>query len=705
MVKTSWFRVPLIVALLAASPAWAQGQAEPVVTGSGQQSNQASLTATALPDIVEFVFHSQQTEVLPGGSAEHADGWNCDGKLSSADQVGRMAVVSTHYQNGCYTDGQYNHREYRVDRGLVTGKGGTSYEGYRLHGPNVRASKFLGSRHFVFYRFAVKQDYSLYELESGNVVKRGEVPASQTNPDAFVRVEIELSSLSAAKVYFFAPSSQPQSPLTRIGPHAEGARLKRTALGDAFLYRYKVVGTPFDTGTGFDEGPGTFANTYSYPRQFFMTNVRDNNLAIIWQDKKTMSVQVTLVGEQRRSTATRMVANADRSILAAATSDGHSVVFLLFVGAGDGEAQNLARTARLMRMDLYTGATSQVALDTSKNGLDITTFGTRNVGSMAYASGQLGLIISRTKHRSDDGLNHQGGISAVFDASTLALLQNHGQTSGHSFESVLEASTQDGFVGVDLGDNYPRGLHLHRFDAKRRDSAVVYTFKTEHGAHAANPAGRTFPKYSQISGNGTTRFKWSNDNRTYTELGGVVEDLDGYTVVFSGEGHAGRSLDNSRTGAELNDSRNLALVRVGLDFGEYSSAGNVVSDALVLTQGIAETGGFYTFNGDWAAQRNTGVVWLTNYKDPKLSNASRVKAIGVSGGILILWEEWTPSSYRTTHGMKVDVFGKVLAGPVTLGPMVRLGRRDEVWVQGNDVYTVVGNGPNQTLDLVMLRIK
>ena len=130
-------------------------------------------------------------------------------------------------------------------------------------------------------------------------------------------------------------------------------------------------------------------------------------------------------------------------------------------------------------------------LDTSAVGLNVISFnGTLpNVASLEYLNGRLGLILGRKMHKSGDGLNHQGAIGVVFDASTLAVERNWGQTSGHSFESVLTTNGSGEFLGVDLGDNYPRGVHLHKFDASNKRSRVVSTFKTLHGTSSSRYGG------------------------------------------------------------------------------------------------------------------------------------------------------------------------------------------------------------------------
>jgi hypothetical protein len=63
-----------------------------------------------------------------------------------------------------------------------------------------------------------------------------------------------------------------------------------------------------------------------------------------------------------------------------------------------------------------------------------------------------------------DGLNHQSAYVAVISTSTLKPIIQHGQTSSHSFANSLIAKKGGGFMGIDLGDNYPRGINHWTFD-------------------------------------------------------------------------------------------------------------------------------------------------------------------------------------------------------------------------------------------------
>jgi hypothetical protein len=396
--------------------------------------------------------------------------------------------------------------------------------------------------------------------------------------------------------------------------------------------------------------------------------------------------------------------------LAAATQDGKGNIYYLSIEKGDGAKRNRARKVRVYKVRPAGKLVKKRSLDASKKGLNIISFGSRynlpDVASMRYSQGKLGLMIGRTMLRSADGLNHQGGIALVLDAASLKLVKNHGQTSGHSFENVLVVDSRGNFAGIDLGDNYPRGVQIHVFDAGKKHSRVVYTFKTKHGTQSKSPAGRKYKLYSQISNHGKKYYRWSNDNRTYTELGGLVPGKSGYAVIFAGEAYKGRALANQRSRNNLNDPRNIGFLRVRPDIRQIKGAGNVESDKLILSKGAAEKGGFYTFGGTWSKQRNTGVIWLTGYSKRNRENASRVKAVGLRNDTaLLIWEKWTPDRYVETHAMKIDRNGKILKGPVALGSQVRLNRRGDAWAIGNKVYLLAGDSVTKSLELIVLKMK
>lgn len=100
---------------------------------------------------------------------------------------------------------------------------------------------------------------------------------------------------------------------------------------------------------------------------------------------------------------------------------------------------------------------------------------------MAVSGKSIAVITSRKMTQSDDGLNHQGCFLVIVDTDTLKISKKHGQTSSHSFANSVIVRSDGRFSGMDLGDNYPRGINCWNFDDKALNSKLVYCFKTYHG--------------------------------------------------------------------------------------------------------------------------------------------------------------------------------------------------------------------------------
>jgi len=329
------------------------------------------------------------------------------------------------------------------------------------------------------------------------------------------------------------------------------------------------------------------------------------------------------------------------------------------------------------------------ALDVSRQGVNIWRFhsGALRSASMRVSKGLLGMILPRQMHKSGDGLRHQGAIALAFRTKDLSLVRNHGQTSGHSMANSLTLNKKGQFLGVDLGDNYPRGVHLHTFDKASRTSRLVFTFKTAHATRARNGS----PLYEEISGNGKTFYKWSNDNAVYTELGGVVEGKRGYTVVFATDrAPDGRVLDNARAFRGCLDPRNLALVHVVKAFGKAPGGSQIADDLMVSLprKPQAETGGYFDFGGRWRKQRVVGVTWLTDYREREAAHAPQLLP-RADGNLLILWEkQGVPGGLR---GMVVEPDGEVVTPEFSLGFQTSLNRQDRVLTTRRRTYLLAGD--------------
>ena len=660
------------------------------------QSNSGFKT---VPPLRAFSFQSLESKVIPGNSTEQAVGFNCGSPLNAADKIGSLALLSIFSQNGCYTDGQYNHRNFPVQRGVLKDASGlTSFMAYMISEPTKKAAQFLASEHIVHFQFPTAEAYVVCSFDSASKVIRkvADVPAAQVNTNQFIKIPaLNASSIKGSVTYVFIPARLSYSVFTSLATGIEGATIRNDTFANVRKFRYTISGQIFDTTSGYTSGPGSWENQYGVNRQFYVVAKPTGELGAVWQDKTSQSIKVTWIGAS--SYISPALKNSRSEILAAATSDASGNLYYLTIQDGNG-APSTSRKVTLYKAKSDGTAITSVILDGTAASLDMLEF--FKSACLRYANGTLGLLLGRQMHN-----GHQGGIAVVFDAATLRILKHQGQTSSHSFGNVLTVNSQTEFVGIDLGDNYPRGINLHRFTKTTRQSTMVYTFKTQHATTAAGPGKKTFPKYDEISTSSKSYYKWSNDNNTYTELGGIAEHTSGYSIVFAGEPDSlKKSINNTRVGNLVNDARNIGLVKVVRSF--KNTGGNTVLDANILTTGLTETGGFYTFGGDWSAQRNKGVVWLTSYSNSAVANASRVKAVSIGENrILVLWESWTPTSYINTHAVIVDSLGKIIIPAVALGAHVRLGRTDDPFVIGKTVYIASGNRLENKLELIEIATK
>ncbi len=396
-------------------------------------------------------------------------------------------------------------------------------------------------------------------------------------------------------------------------------------------------------------------------RLILVANPARGEAGVLWQSEATRQVRVTWVTPSLEENRTVTLRGMEGGMLAAGTADPQGNVYYMMIEPSNGRNDTTLATRLYM-----ASAEGETSVDASAEGLNVTDYGGRWVGSMAFSKDALCMILPRRMHRSEDTLQHQGGVAATFGAD-LAPFQVLGQTSGHSFGNLLTVDSRGEFIGLDLGDNFPRGLNMHRIAKGSLESSVIFTYKT---AHATKP-GEDYPAYPEISGNGRTYYKWSNDNNTYSELGGVVEGKTCFVVVFSTDrSPEGKVLDCSRVGVE-NEPRDLCLLRIVKTFAR--GGGPQVNDTLMagLPKGAqAETGGYYDFTGKWVPQRVTGALWLTSHAPGEAAHAPQI-ARRSDGTILILWE-WSGPGGRSLRATTVDESGKKLAEVDGLGAGLRL---------------------------------
>jgi hypothetical protein len=422
-------------------------------------------------------------------------------------------------------------------------------------------------------------------------------------------------------------------------------------------------------------------------RRILVTNETAGEPGVLWQDKSSRQVNVTWVPVSGAEPRTIPLKGLEGGVLAAGTADLRGNLYYLLIEGTAGD-----RVKAAMHLAAPDGKPLREApFDTAQNAHNVYAYGGRWTGSLAVNRDTLCLLLPRTMHMGGDGLRHQGAIAVTFGLD-LSKPQNLGQTSGHSFGNLLTVNDKGEFIGMDLGDNYPRGVHFHRLQRGSKESRVLFTYKTAHGT---SPRGGS-PPYPEISGNGKTYYKWSNDNGTYTELGGVVEGRGSYTVVFSTDrSPEGKVLDNSRIG-RTDEPRDLALLRIVKNF-EKAPGGSEVSDAIMagpVPGSKPETGGFYDFGGRWQAQRVTGVIWLTAYAAGEAAHAPQLFE-RKDGRITILWEK--SGAGAGLWSLTVDESGKKHGEATPLGFAMTLGRELMPRRLGNRIYTLAADASGPKL--------
>lgn len=441
---------------------------------------------------------------------------------------------------------------------------------------------------------------------------------------------------------------------------------------------FPVVGKP---STGFE----------NLRRQFYSFQNKAGNLEVAWQDQDNKKVYLSRFDANLQKPQQITLPTPPNTELLAVTNDNEDNYYYAVYKKKTTDAGNDILT--MCKADKNGKQLAQQVQSSAQKDLDLWDIGSY-AGVLAYSKGKVAMFMARRMNKSSDGLNHQGGIGALFDASNMQILRNYGQTSGHSFDNFLMVNKNGEFIGMDLGDNYPRGINMHKFDENSTyiQHKLVYTFKTYHGTTPKSPAGQAYPKYDEISTPQQVFYKWSNDNGTYTELGGIVEVNDGYLVIFAGEPDAtGKSINNARaTAYETIDARNLGFVKVRKDFENAQTLKEAI-----LSKGASEVGGFYTFGGDWSKQANEGVVWLTKHKNPKTENVMHIKTIGLpNGNTLVLYATdksgWGEAEAYQPYMMTLDANGKISSPATALDKKIAFNRRDEALLVGKRVVVVQG---------------
>ena len=458
------------------------------------------LQTTDWPDLYTFSFSAASTpatKTLTGVASSQ-----CTGTIAEADRVASVGIATMRQggQDGsCYTNAAYANSGYVVETGTVTSTHATplTFEAYRIGAAQNAATSFKAGGSALYFQFPDEGSFNVFKM-SGSLIP--EIVVSSivvTNTAEFVDTNVDISGATSAAVYFVVPAA------TRVSAWHLSAGVERARLfvsGGVALYaeRFDVTktgATPFDAALDWNHGPSAHSHKYGTYKRFFRVINANDGEGVVWQDVTTGKVFLTWLDGSPMAE----LPNPGAAFLAAAASDGGAkgeVVYVL--AAGGGNADKVTPAAVTGYRVSQTGATlAHMAYDTTKvsAGFNFWAFFASGA-ALAWdpTTNVLGMILSRTMTMGGDGLNHQGAIGVVLDGSTLAVLRNLGQFSGHSFANFATVATmpsQSGdlattgeFIGVDLGDNYPRGINVHRFtkDSRVRARCCAASVRSCRGA-------------------------------------------------------------------------------------------------------------------------------------------------------------------------------------------------------------------------------
>ena len=186
--------------------------------------------------------------------------------------------------------------------------------------------------------------------------------------------------------------------------------------------------------------------------------------------------------------------------------------------------------------------------------------------STAFNDGKIAISMSQNTPLDSNGVRHQFSRQIIIRAADGLVIDDFGATS-HSFDQRVVANTKgSGFMGLDLGDVYPRGIVLKQWTGK---ALTGYQPKPNGGYDFGGKQWlkRNLNLFHIKGGQQTGGVHY---NQVMSRLGNVAVGNNGYPVLFATE--------NSNNFQEVhNDSRNLVLVHVKDQVSEIGSDGGIRS--------------------------------------------------------------------------------------------------------------------------------
>jgi hypothetical protein len=610
------------------------------------------------------------------------------------ESVGDAGIALIFAQNYYWASNNWSAMGYTITMGELNdpqGRNG-SITTYRISPPAFSPDfSFVASGNDLFFKFPRQEDYVVYSMRQGVdfddippeagvirfrdsvVTEEAVIVKNDVVLNGFTRIPgMNLHNLRESKLFFYLPKSTRLHPESAVAKGVGSSRLSSTPLGRIARFSLDVSGSgkPYDTYRN-QAGPGS---SYAEDNQLLCFPESDEGLSVLWKDTASNTLWKTRLKPDLTFHSKRMPLCLD--FLGAATRDPAGNWYYITYQAGKDPDMFLVKTdpdgtlLRKRKLPPSPDAFDAWRMEEVWNG-----------ARLHHAAGRLCLVLSRTMHN-----GHQGSAVTLFNAASLAITNPPSQNASHSFDSRV-AHDGRSFLTMSLGDNYPRGVIVGRVEDNYESGRVVFTYHTRHASDSRDAGdGVVLPPY-----------RWSNDNRTYSELGDIVPMAGGYGVLLASE----RGTSNKLATEAINESRNLAYLLVSRDFDTIDQSEYVVSGRMILTKGWSSPPfGFYDYGGNRVNQRNRNVVWLTSYHQKESTNASRPKMIRRDKDtLLVLWEKWTPESHVSTHAMEISPLGKIKKGPFKLGE-TRLSPGDRLATSVKRVFGVTSDGRNLEVTVI-----
>lgn len=239
---------------------------------------------------------------------------------------------------------------------------------------------------------------------------------------------------------------------------------------------------------------------------------------------------------------------------------------------------------------------------------------------MTIQNGVLACIYARKMYS-----GHQSNFCFYVDITTMERVNSNAVTyCSHSFDQAVIATSDGGYLYANHGDAYGRCFKIDCVDENRQTDYKCEPFHFREGANRDH-----------------------GYNETYAQLGGIVENTNGY--ILCGSSEKTLSYDNAPTNKEYcghSEARNLFVQVLKKDFYYYEGADQYVLDGELREAVGTRPESSYTdlFLPDGV--RDYGVIWLTDYEDTYYVNNPKVVRLD-DGNVAILWEKL---SYDTHVG-------------------------------------------------------